>query len=146
MQQILGKLNFAGSTIRAGRVFVSRIINFLKEINDRGRFPLPDDFRRDLVWWKTFMQDFDGLSVISELKWEPPDKIFSSDACLKGAGGWNETEAEYWSVEFPPFLLNNDEVHINELEAFAVVIGLKVWRNCIKDKNILLFCRQFFNG
>ena len=36
LQSLLGKLNFAVSTIRAGRIFVSRLINGLKEFPVNG--------------------------------------------------------------------------------------------------------------
>ena len=55
IQEILGKLNFAASTVRAGRVFISRIINLLKEhYNDEEAFYIPEETKKDFFWWHTF--------------------------------------------------------------------------------------------
>ena len=139
VQHILGKLNFLCSTVRAGRIFVSRIINKLKDLPTRGKQEMGQDFRADLKWWHTFMDRFDGVTLIPDLTWKAPDVIISSDACLQAGGGWNEKDAEYWHARFPEELLEND-VHINELETLALLTSLKIWRHKIRNSNILMYC------
>ena len=36
LQSLLGKLNFAASTVRAGRIFISRLINCIREFPNKG--------------------------------------------------------------------------------------------------------------
>ena len=126
MQQLLGKLNFACSTIRAGRIFVSRIINTIKDMPSKGRRRLNREFKKDLKWWYLFMEDFDGISMIPDLSWTSPLRIMSTDSCLTGCGGWME-EGEYFHSEFPTWIRNRGGISINELETIALIIGIKLW-------------------
>ena len=140
-QSLLGKLNFACSTVRAGRVFVSRIINGLKEVNNpREPACISDELRKDLRWWRDFMASFDGVTLIPRFDWSRPDTIISTDSCLISCGGWNESRGEFWHLKFPDRLNNREDVNINEKETLAVMVGLKLWRDEIANSNVLMFC------
>ena len=140
LQSLLGKLNFACSTIRAGRVFVSRIINLLKEVKPNQEIELSLEFKKDLNWWNKFMSTFDGVSLIPDYNWSCPDVVISTDSCLVSCGGWNENRREFWHLKFPGKFNNRGDVNINEKEAMAVMVGLKLWGTEIKDSNVLLHC------
>ena len=49
VQSLLGKLNFAASTVRAGRVFISRIINSLKIYPQTGNRQVDPELKKDRV-------------------------------------------------------------------------------------------------
>ena len=87
LQQLLGKLNFVCNTVRAGRVFVSRLINLLKGFPKKGKRRLSKDFQLDIDWWLKYMKSFDGIVMIPKGKWYVPDVVFSVDSCLTGCGG-----------------------------------------------------------
>ena len=91
LQSLLGKLNFAASTVRAGRIFISRLINNLKEFPSKGKRKITQEMRKDIEWWIQFMENFDGITIMPPISWDAPDTVFSSDACLKSGGrmvGW----------------------------------------------------------
>ena len=139
IQKLLGKLNFVCSTVRAGRVFITRIINELKRFPTRGRRRLSKDIKMDIRWWSTFMDEFDGISVFPDNWWSRPDEVFATDASLKMCGGWSSPE--YFKKEFPTWILsNNNKISINELELLAFIVALKMWKHKITNKNILAFC------
>ena len=50
LQQLLGKLNFVCNTVRAGRVFVSRIINQMKKFPVDGKRRIDKEFYKDIQW------------------------------------------------------------------------------------------------
>ena len=52
VQSLVGVLSFAASCIRQGRPFFSRILNFLREMPSRGYKLVPDEVKKDIVWWK----------------------------------------------------------------------------------------------
>ena len=135
---LLGKLNFAASTIRAGRIFVSRLINMLKGFPTKGFHKLDKEIRKDLKWWIRFMEEFDGISIMPPECWNSLDQVFSSDACLKSCGGWCDGEAFF--TDFPEWLLKKQNIHINELELITFVVALKLWKNKIRNKNVLAYC------
>ena len=72
LQQLLGKLNFVCGTVRAGRVFVSRIINMIKVFPVKGRRRVSGEFRKDIRWWYKYINIFDGVSMMPESGWSPP--------------------------------------------------------------------------
>ena len=84
------------------------------------------------------MTEFNGVSIIPTVKWSAPDVIFSTDACLDVAGGWSD--GEYFKTNFPEWLTNLNNVHINELEMMALIIGLKVWCSKFQNSNALVYC------
>ena len=140
LQQLLGKLNFLCSTVRAGRVFMTRIIEDIKKWPYRGRRRITNELKKDLSWWGKFLRECDGISIIPNTRWSRPDAIFSSDACLSSCGGWNETNEEYFYTAFPDSLKNNKEISINELETISLIICLKIWSTSIENRNLLAFC------
>ena len=36
--------------------------------------------------------------------------------------------------------MNNREIYINKLEVLALIVGLKIWRDKIQNKNVLVYC------
>ena len=84
------------------------------------------------------MESFDGITILPQTVWDSPDRIFSSDACLTHCGGWSDGEA--FTTEFPNWLKNRSDVHINELELITVIIALKIWGDRVKNRNILAYC------
>ena len=138
VQQILGKLNFVCNTVRSGRVFVSRIINLLKELPTEGQTPLSEEFKADLRWWQKYMSVFDGRNIIPDYNWAAPDTVISTDATPTTCGGW--ADGEYWHSHFPEHISNMEGVYINELESLAVIVGMKVWKDKISNRNVLMYC------
>ena len=137
VQSLLGKLNFAASTVRAGRIFVSRIINDLKTYPTSGHRRVDGELKRDVTWWLTFMEEFDGISIMPPLNWNAPDTVIQTDSCLKSCGGWAQGEA--YTTDFPRWLLKKYKLHINELEMLAFVLAIRLWSDKISNKNVLAY-------
>ena len=55
LQSLLGKLSFVSSCVGPGRIFVQRLLSFLRAIysEPKSRFELPEYIRGDLKWWDT---------------------------------------------------------------------------------------------
>ena len=110
LQSLLGKLHFIAGCVRAGRIFVSRLLNWL-----RSAFPsdtvgnkhkiyryIPIEIKKDLKWWYELLPVFNGVSMMAVEEWSYPDTVFSFYACLKGLGG--VFEDNFVHVIFPPFI------------------------------------------
>ena len=138
VQVLLGKLNFAASTIRAGRIFISRLINSLKEFPDNGYKKIDENMKKDILWWKRFMGDFDGISIMPPIKWDAPDTIMQTDSCLDACGGFSQGEA--FTTRFPKWIKSNKEIHINELELLAIIVAVRIWKDKLENRNVLAFC------
>ena len=138
LQSLLGKLNFASNTVRSGRVFVSRLINNLSKFPENRRRKIDSEMKRDILWWSIFMEYFDGITIMPPVNWDSPDSVMSSDACLKTAGGWSGNKA--FHCKFPQWLLNRNDIHINELELITVIVAIKLWTHKITNHNLLAYC------
>ena len=94
LQSLLGKFHFVSTCVRPGRLFVSRLLNWLRQafpsntvgsgykINRR----IPKDAKKDLLWWPKFLPGYNGVSIMSLENWSSPDEDLSSDTCLDGFG------------------------------------------------------------
>ena len=86
------------------------------------------------------MSEFDGVTIMPLCNWDAPDSIFSSDACLKSAGGWSDGEA--FHVQFPRWLKSRKDVSIDELELITVIVAIKMWDEKMSNRNILTYCNN----
>ena len=137
-QSLAGKLNFVCSTVRAGRVFVSRILTFLRGFNGQmGQQKVSEELRADLLWWRKFLGEYNWVTMFPNLRWTKPDEIVSTDSCLTGCGGW--ANGDYFHCKFPGFVLNQ-ELTINELECLAVVMAIKLCHGKLLNRNVLMYC------
>ena len=122
MESLVGKLQFASKCIRPGRVFVARLINWMRN-RARGQvYKLNLEVRKDIAWWSRFMQEFNGMSLIWLNKEPRTDYILASDACLTGFGA--TAMGEYFHGEFPMEMQGDN---IAYLEIRAAIVALKVW-------------------
>ena len=124
MQSLLGKLNFVSQCVRPGRIFVNILLNWLREIPEKGQISIPDDFKLDLCWWRTFLPSYNEVSLMLSEEWSRADQVFSLDSCLTGCGGW--MNVRYFHCSFLDFILS-ENLHINICEMLTVVVALKAW-------------------
>ena len=136
-QSLVGVLQFVAICVKPGRVFMARLLNFLRSCPELGECPVPDDLRADLRWWLTFLPHYNGVSVIPEVDWSDPDATFACDACLSGAGGW--FQGQYFHTAFPAFIQELG-MHINGLEMLTLTVALKVWGRFLSGKKVTMWC------
>ena len=138
VQSLVGKLNLVGFCVKPGRIFISRLLNWLRSIYSvEGKVLVPEFVKKDIKWWKSFLPLFNGISMMMKEEWSKPDGIFTSDACLSGC--WGMFKELFFYVEFPHSILD-EHLHINALEMLAVIACLKMWGTKFKEKRILMKC------
>ncbi|XP_035665155.1 uncharacterized protein LOC118408444 isoform X2 [Branchiostoma floridae] len=87
LQSLVGKLVFVSACVPPGRLFVSRMLESLRKLRcNHHRCRLSRDFRRDLEWWRRFLHEFNGVSLIASTVYTAPDDIVATDACSSGCG------------------------------------------------------------
>ena len=139
IQSLLGKLHHVASCVRPGRIFVSRLLYWLRAIissSDR-YFKVPKEIQKDLIWWTKFFPLYNGISMMMVEEWSNPDEIFSTDSCLTGCGGF--FQGQFFHAEFPQFVLR-EYLCINALELLAITVSLKLWGSYFTGKRILVQC------
>lgn len=139
IQSLLGKLNFVASCVRPGRIFVSRMLQWLKSLYKLpdGDHVIPNYVKKDLLWWDKFLHIYNGVSMMMTEEWSKPDEIFSSDSCLTACGGF--WQGNYFHVQFPE-KIKSKHYHINILEMLSIIICLRLWVCHFHGKRIKVFC------
>ena len=137
LQSILGKLIWVSKAVKFSRVFVSRIINEIKILkNQKDKIRLSNDVKKDFVWWKQFMEVFNGVQLIV------PELILiqlAGDACPQGMGCFNPSDNGYFSTKFP---LNFQDpcIPIHLKEFMWIIVATKLWGKLWAGKKVQLFC------
>ena len=123
IQSLVGKLNFVAKCVRPGRIFLSRILQALCGLRRNSHFIyLNKEFRKDLLWWRKFMANFNGVAMIKEQDKSVAVNL-ATDACLQGAGGVYNNQ--FFTSPFPNHLLKQ-QLHISALEFLTVVVAVKI--------------------
>lgn len=139
LQSLIGKLNFVAACVRPGRIFISRLLKWLKTLyllNDQ-QHPVPAFVQKDLQWWHKFLHQYNGISMMMLEEWSNPDEIFSSDSSLIACGGF--WQGNFFHAKFPD-KIRNKHYHINILEMLAIILCLRIWGKFFKGKRIKIFC------
>ncbi len=138
VQQLIGKLNFVAKCVRPGRIFISRMLEFLRGLKNDGARLISSEFLKDVHWWTKFVSHYNGVSMMPMMDLSQPDEVLSSDACLGGGGGgW--FDGNYFHCQFPDFI-KNQGLHINALELLTVIVCVKLWRKYWKGQRIVIVC------
>ena len=149
LQSILGQLFWISKVVKHSRAFLGRLLQQLRDmkgIPDTKRVTLSNDSRKDILWWKTYLRSFNGVTAmvndddilqsLSELM-SSPFNVYAGDATLWGGGGWFKDE--YWSREFPVFLKPTEiPVHIKEF--WTLIASCWLWGDQWSGQKVYLFC------
>ena len=135
---MLGKLSHVAAYITPGRAFMSSLISFLSHFKDRKeRLPVSDRIREDISWWKLFLRDYNGVSIMpGQSIMDSPDE-FSCDASTSGGCG-AVCMGEYFHATFPDLIKEHDPP-IGHLELLTIVVSIKLWKEKLKGKIITLY-------
>ena len=138
LQSLIGKLSFITSCVQASRVFMCRLLLWLRQIHGKkSAQQIPVSVHKDLLWWKTFLPQYNGVSMMLLEDFSEPDALFSCDAFPSSCGGM--MQASYFHEEFPSFI-QEKQLHINALELLTIVVALKLWGSKLRGKKVLILC------
>ena len=136
LESILHKLLWVSVCVKSSRVFVSRIISAMKKLKkNHHKLTLDAEILADIKWWRRFIREYSGVSLIESGIWTEPDNLCAGDACLVGGGAYIRNE--YFSIEFPKFL---KDVPIHILEFIVLIISCKVWGPTWGRLAITVYC------
>lgn len=139
VESLIGVLSFAAKCVRPSRVFLSRMLDFMRSLPAQGKHPLSKEFLKDVEWWRVFMPQYNGISLIPSPHWSDIDGILATDACLTGCGGVNLMTHEYFHVQFP-LHFQEQGWHINELELLGIMVAIKLWGAQLKGERLRMYC------
>ena len=131
LQVLIGKLSFIMNCIRAGRIFMNRMLGVLRTIKDDKPIAMNQQIKHDLHWWAAYLPKFDGISILWLQDCLTIDHWLASDASLTGGGGTHDKQ--YFHLRFSDRILKDTE-HIAQRELLTTMIAIKLWAPELKGK------------
>ena len=137
LQVLLGKLHFITKCVRQGHIFVSRLLNLLRDISGDEKVALSEEAGADIRRFHTYLHEYNGVSLIPEAPCSKPDERLATDACLVGCG--EVSGNEYFYADFPE-QTREEAKHISALEVLTIVAAVKNWGERLTHAKVLVFC------
>ena len=149
LQKLLGKLIWVSRCVKYSRGFMARLLAQLRELHqfpDNASRSLPEGCKEDIKWWIRYVRRFNGVEMMfpEEPLLLPPEDLIElsenvccGDAQLNGGGAYFNNE--YWSREFPEFLLG-DTVPIHIKEFWVVIASAILWGDIWRGSLVYIFC------
>jgi hypothetical protein len=91
LQSITDVLSFAAKVVATDRTFLRRMIDHMKSLPSKSaattQHPLSESFNLDLLWWRRFLTQWNGVGIIPDTQWSPAHTLsIYTDACVPGYG------------------------------------------------------------
>ncbi|GAU91677.1 hypothetical protein RvY_03887 [Ramazzottius varieornatus] len=141
LQSLIGKLQFAAKCVPAGRLFTRRLIQLLTSHyrSPHRKIPLSEDFRLDILWWRTFLPKWNGKTSFLDINWTCSSvlQLYTDASATLGMGGyfngqWFQSRWPTWVIEKAPC--------IEYLEMLPILIALLVWGKSFHRKRLVFHC------
>ena len=135
LQSLIGKLSFITNCVRPGRIFLSRLIDKLKQQEQQKQTNniIDQEMKKDLNWWLQFLPKFDGTSLIWLQEEYQEHSTIETDASLIGGGAT-------YGKEFIHFKFTHDNLkqtaNIAQRELFTILVAIKIWKKRLTGKLI----------
>ena len=136
LQSLLGYLNFCCSVVRPGRCFLRRLIDLSCKVKRSYHLiTLGVDGRRDLQAWSTFIDNFNGKSLLLNKKFASAQSLhLHTDAA--GSLGYGAIFGSCWFYGSWPNKYASFNITFKEL--FPIVLALGIWGFKLANKCITI--------
>ena len=139
LESLIGTLNHACKVVRSGRSFLRRMLDLLHGVPMHPTRPHPirlnRAFRSDLMWWRTFVTDWNGVSFLPPPPCLPRLQMMSDASGSWGCGAWHGRQ---W------FQLQWDErstgLSIMVKELLPIVLAGAVWGSKWNGHCVICHC------
>jgi hypothetical protein len=147
LQSLIGKLSFAAKVVPTGRTFLRRMIDHTKSLPHTDAasqpHPLSSEFQKDALWWRTFISEWNGVSLIPDADWSPAHTLhIHTDACCSGYGAVFESHwfAGQWTPEEEQLASRDQRDSMPFKELYALALAASTWGRHWKGRKILFHC------
>ena len=140
LQSLTGKLQFASSCIRPGRIFISRMYDTIGTLDDDKWYSMRAELKRDILWWKVFIQQYNGASIMWMIQKKEVDQLIATDSCLVGIGG--TCGDRYFHMTLPEWVRQVENVNIAHFELWAILVAIRLWKNYITGHRFVVGCNN----
>lgn len=135
---LIGKLSHACKVVVAGRIFLRRMIEQAKSVRRlRHYIHLTAEFHSDLAWWSTFLEQWNGRSMLQvHGPQTPPEVVIATDA--SGAWGGGAVWEKHWlQCQWDSSWM---EQSIAAKELVPIALAVAVWGPQWRHKCVAVQC------
>lgn len=151
LQSLIGKLQFACKVVRPGRTYLRRLIDMQTNMERAQKMGIWGPRRlsygalADIRWWRTFIAQWNGLSLIYDVewtRWDDPSLLLYTDACELGYGArhGNRWFQGQWTPAQLASAMRKQKMSMPFLELHALVHAATVWGHLWGGKKITFMC------
>lgn len=131
---LIGELAHASKVIAPGRTFLRRMLDTAHSRPHLDHWiRLSKEFRSDLMWWYTFIEQWNGVSLLASHIFKPPAVTVFTDA--SGNWGCGATDGKNWlQCEWEESWKN---VNIATKELVPIILAVGIWGHSWKNLHVL---------
>lgn len=123
---IAGQLQHAATVVRPGRTFLRRLFDLSATVAKPDyHIRLNAGVRSDLAWWHEFLEQWNGVSLLTSLGEDIPSVVLTSDA----SGSWGC--GAFWNTRWFQFAWADSgyspDVNIATKELVPIVMAAAIW-------------------
>ena len=135
---LVGLLQHAAKVVRPGRSFVSRMYSTAAKLKHLSHYTrLNKDFKSDLHWWNTFVNSWNGTSLL-HAPFHQATFDFTIQTDASGSWGCGALYYPLWfQYAWPPEWSN---ISIMAKELVPIIICCAVWSQSLAHKQIQFQC------
>ena len=135
---LVGLLQHASTVVRPGRTFLRRMYDKLAGMKKpQHRTRLGAAVRSDLAWWRCFLRNWNGVSLLKGERSACPDQVVTSDA----SGSWGC--GAFWDSHWFQLAWNEassrESIFVKELVP-CIVVAAAVWGANWRGQTVLCRC------
>ena len=136
LESLIGLLNHACKVVRSGRSFLRRMIDLLHAVPQHQRtIRLNTGFRSDLVWWRTFLGEWNGISFLPT-----PDQLPTLELTSDASGSW-DCGAWHLRAWFQlPWDAQSQSLSIAEKELIPIILACAMWGKSWCGHRVICHC------
>jgi hypothetical protein len=112
------------------------MLEWLGRISPGKSAKIPNEFKLDIRWWATFLESFNGISMMPTLNWSQTDKLVI-DASQGGCAAI--CNKQFWFTQYPAHIAEN-KFSAAELEILTTVAAVRCWGVHLQGSRIAMFC------
>ena len=132
---LVGLLQHATKVVKCGRTFVARLYAAAAKIREMHFYTrLNSEFRSDLMWWYTFVQTWNGLSILHHV----PLTDFAIYTDASGKWGCGAIWGIHWLQWQWPDEWNKVGIMCKEL--VPISLSCAVWGSMLSKKHVYFHC------
>ena len=134
---LVGLLQHAAKVVHPGRTFVRRMYSAAARVQQLDYFTrLNQEFRSDLHWWHTFLQEWNRVSFLHSSRLASPDAVLQTDA--SGTWGYGAVFHTQWFQGQWPKEWSRVPIMVKELA--PIVLACAAWGPSLTRKTVLFQC------